>query len=68
MSSVTKGVLAVSNLKKGVVVCIECLKVSLQVGLVAEGSWKLFNGGMNDISPWRQASLNRMFPDDRTNI
>jgi hypothetical protein len=34
----------------------------------AELMYKLSAGGMNAVSPPRQAMLNRMFPDDRTKI
>lgn len=37
-------------------------------GIGYEGLYKLTHGGMNDMSPWRQATLNRMFPNDRTGV
>ena len=54
--------------KKVAIVCLECSKTFLQLTLGAEGFYKLTHGGMNDISPWRQYMLNRMFPDDPTKI
>lgn len=50
------------------VACLECVKVAVQLGFGAEAAWKLSHGGMNDVSPWRQEGLNRMFPEDRTGI
>ena len=26
------------------------------------------HGGMNDMSPWRQSAMNKIFPDDKTKI
>ena len=54
--------------KKVAVVCLECAKVAVQLGLGAEAGWKLTHGGMNDMSPWRQSVMNKMFPDDKTKI
>jgi hypothetical protein len=54
--------------KKVAVVCYECGKFLLQAGVGGEIGWKMTHGGMNDISPWRQAVLNDMFPEDRTKV
>jgi len=56
------------TVKKIGVVCLECAKVGVQLGLGAEAGWKLTHGGMNDMSPWRQSAMNKMFPDDQTKI
>jgi len=56
------------TIKKVAVVCLECAKVSVHIGLGAEAGYKLTHGGMNNMSPWRQAVMNKMFPDDRTKI
>jgi hypothetical protein len=56
------------TIKKVAVVCLECAKVGVQIGLGYEAGYKLTHGGMNDMSPWRQSAMNKMFPDDRTKI
>jgi len=56
------------TIKKVGVVCLECAKVGVQLGLGAEAGWKLTHGGMNDMSPWRQSAMIKTFPDDRTKI
>jgi hypothetical protein len=57
-----------ATVKKVGVVCYECGKFLLQAGVGCEVGWKMTHGGMNDISPWRQAVLNDIFPDDRTKV
>jgi len=56
------------TIKKVAVVCLECAKVGVQIGLGYEAGYKLTHGGMNDMSPRRQSAMNKMFPDDRTKI
>jgi len=63
-----KRYISTDSIRKAGVICLECAKVGVQLGLGAEAGWKLTHGGMNDISPWRQSALNHMFPDDRTKI
>ena len=38
------------------------------VGVGLEIGYKLTHGGMNDVCPWRQEWLNKIFPDDETKI
>jgi hypothetical protein len=55
-----------TTLKKAAVVCLECVKTLLPLVLGVELTCKLTNGDMNEISQWRQAILNDMFPEDLT--
>ena len=59
---------SIQTIKKVGVVCLECAKVGIQIGLGAEAAYKLTHGGMNDMSPWRQSAMNKMFPEDKTKI
>jgi hypothetical protein len=57
-----------ANVKKGAVVCYECIKGFAAAAGSAEICYKLTHGGMNAMSPPRQWIMNQQFPDDRTKI
>lgn len=53
---------------KVVIICFECSKCVVSLCLAVESLYKLTHGGFNEVSPIRQAFLNRQFPDDKTKI
>jgi len=64
----TRNMVTSSTIKKIATVCYECAKGVITLGGGLEVGYKLSHGGMNDVSPWRQAWLNQTFPDDKTKI
>ena len=64
----TRSILTVSNVKKVVIVYIECAKDAMTIGGWLEIGYKLTHGGMNDVPPVWQEWLNKTFLDDKTKI
>jgi len=62
------GLIHAPETKKIATLCVECTKTAVVIGSGAEIGYKLSHGGLNDVSPWRQAWLNKTFPDDKTKI
>jgi len=48
-----KQMFTMAGVCQGAVTCWECAKTGLQLGLDAEGAYKLTHGGMNEMTPWR---------------
>jgi hypothetical protein len=66
LNPLVRSIASATTLKKAAIVCLECVKTVLPFVLGVELTWKLTNGDMNEISQWRQAILNDMFPEDLT--
>lgn len=64
--SLVRSIASAVTVKKVAIVFLECVKTVIPLGLGAELAWKLSHEGMSDVSPLREARLNQIFSEDRT--